>query len=672
MKRRVVLPCLLLVAAAVVFSQEGKASLISFEFINQDIRDILYAFSSYARISIIADETVNGNATFQFNGTSFEQAFDMFLLTNRLYVDKTEAAWIVSRIYVEVSSEGSITLNSLDAGPGQTLEKLSRKLKVAIIPDSLPMTTLSLHLESPSLYGLVSLLMKPFTEYEVVEGAGHIRVRKIPPTPYTPSPLADPGRVVIHEAGGMYEVEVERANLGTVLEQFFSGAGREYVSFVRSDYLIERIKFGGKAFEAALELILEQGNGEYREISDICYIFPRQQADIITGLKDEGKSWRRFDVKHLGVSDVLAFIHSRYNGAQTITLPGEESFLVFADEGQAASMREYITSLDNPRSSEPIRLNYIKTEDLYQRLPPSARREDLVDAGNGNTFFFLGTPERLAVFLKDLELIDRPQPRIRYDIFIIQVQETTGLTWSSAAELRDLRPGDNTMITGQLGNLLSLNFDIITVFGYQFAAKINAALAENQASVFADTTLFGLSGQTIKFQNTSTYRYRDSNIDPDTGRPIYSGITREIVSGLVLEIGGWVSGDGMITIDVTASVSKRGADVSSSIGNPPPTFEKILTTQIRARSGETVVLSGLRQNDETMVEERIPFISRIPILGWLFKGSNTTKEKTQMIIYLVPHVDMSSEEYTVEGLKTASIYTRFVEPFLESPHESAP
>jgi type II secretory pathway component GspD/PulD (secretin) len=221
------------------------------------------------------------------------------------------------------------------------------------------------------------------------------------------------------------------------------------------------------------------------------------------------------------------------------------------------------------------------------------------------------------------------------------------------------------MVTGQLGNLLNLNFDIITVFGYQFAAKLNVAIADNQANVFADTTLFGLSGQEIKFQNTSTYRYRDSNIDPETGRPIYSGITREIVSGLVLEIKGWVSGDGMITTTVTASVSKRGADVSSVIGNPPPTSEKVLTTQVRARSGETVVLSGLRQNDTTLIEQRIPLLSKIPVLGWFFKSKNNTAENTQMIIYLVPHVDFANDEYTVSGLKTASIYTRFVEPYLE-------
>jgi type II secretory pathway component GspD/PulD (secretin) len=77
-----------------------------------------------------------------------------------------------------------------------------------------------------------------------------------------------------------------------------------------------------------------------------------------------------------------------------------------------------------------------------------------------------------------------------------------------------------------------------------------------------------------------------------------------------------------------------------------------------------VILSGLRQNDSTIVEQRTPFVSRIPLVGWLFKSKNNTAENTQMIIYLVPHVDLANDEYTVSGLKTASIFNRFVEPYL--------
>jgi hypothetical protein len=410
---------------------------------------------------------------------------------------------------------------------------------------------------------------------------------------------------------------------------------------------------------------LEQGGGEFKEIGNLFYIFPMHQAEIITNLKNEGKSWRQVKTRYRLVAEVLPLIQNRFIGLQTVSLPDNSTFLAFASEETAMEIMSYMPAIDLPRHAEAVRLKFIKTEDLYRSLPPTVRMEEIVDAGDGNTFFFLGSDERRELFLRDLKIIDRPQPRIRYDLFIIQVQESTNLNWNAQAEARFVRPGDRTMVTGQLGNLLNLNFDIVTVFGYQFAAKLNVAIAENQANVFADTTLFGLSGQEIKFQNTSTYRYRDSNIDPETGKPIYSGVTREIISGLVLEIKGWVSGDGMITTNVNASVSKRGAEVSSAAGNPPPTSEKILTTQVRARSGETVVLSGLRQNDSTIIEQRLPLISRIPLLGWLFKSKNNTAENTQMIIYLVPHVDFANDEYTVNGLKTASIYTRLVEPYLE-------
>jgi type II secretory pathway component GspD/PulD (secretin) len=648
-----------------LYAQAGRSQLIAFEFVDQNIREILYAFSTYARLSIIADDTVTGNASFQYNGSSFEQAFDSFLMANRLFVEKNPEVWIVSRVKITVDEDGLIVLDSLDATPSQLLEKLTRKTNATILQDILPTTRLSLHMETVDLREAVEMIMKPFPDYTVESSSTYIQVRKTQSPQLASGFGAGAGIINIRESGGIYEVEIEQARLVDVLDRLFFTAGREYLSFIRSDQMVERAKFSGREFIDAVEIILEQGGGEYKEIGDLLYIFPLQQSDIITGLKNEGKTWRHFNTRYLLSGEAMPLIQSRFAGLQMVSLPDNNTFLALVDDNTAASVQGYLKTVDVPRRSEPVRLKFIRTEDLYKSLPPSVRREDLVDAGDGNTFFFLGSGERKALFLKDLEIIDRPQSRIRYDLFIIQVQDSSNLNWNASAEMRELRPGDRSMVTGQLGNLLNLNFDIITVFGYQFAARLNVAIAENQATVFADTTLFGLSGQEIKFQNTSTYRYRDSNFDPETGKPIYSGVTREIVSGLLLEIKGWVSGDGMITITVNASVSKRGADVSSSTGNPPPTSEKILTTQIRARSGETVILSGLRQNDSTIIEQRTPFISKIPIVGWLFKSKNNTTENTQMIIYLVPHVDLSNDEYTINGLKTASIFNRFVEPYLE-------
>ena len=644
-----------------LYGQAGKTNggRINFDFVDQEIREIIYAMSTWSGVSIVGDDTVAGKASFQYSGASFEEAFDSFLLMNRLFVEKAGNVWLVSRVKISVSG-GVIILDSLDATTSQLADKLTQKTNATILRDILPSSRVSMHLEAANPREAVELFMKPFPEYRVEVNSNYIQIKKEQVDQFISTPPS--GLIDIRENMGLYDVTIERGRLAEALERFFQAAEREYVTFTRPEQTVERVRFSARKFSDALGIILEQGGGEYREIGGMFYIFPLQQADIIAGLKNEGKGWKVFDTRYRLASEILPLLQARFSGLQTLLTPDNGSFLAFVSGETEGGIHDYLPIVDTPLRSEPIRLKYIKTEDLYRSLPPTVKREDLVEAGDGNTFFFTGSVESRMMFLRDLEIIDRPQPRIRYDLFIIQVQDGINLNWNVQADARLVRPGDRTMVMGQLGNLLNLNFDIITLFGYQFAAKLNAAISDNEASVFADTTLFGLSGQEIKFQNTSTYRYRDSNIDPDTGKPVYTGVTREIVSGLVLDIKGWVSGDGMITTDVTASVSKRGADVSSVIGNPPPTSEKVLTTQVRGRSGETVVLSGLRQNDSTIVEQRVPFISKIPILGWLFKSRNNTTENTQLLIYLVPHLDLSNDEYVVNGVnKLASIYARFVE-----------
>ena len=95
----------------------------------------------------------------------------------------------------------------------------------------------------------------------------------------------------------------------------------------------------------------------------------------------------------------------------------------------------------------------------------------------------------------------------------------------------------------------------------------------------------------------------------------------------------------MITSKVTASVSRQGNDTSGATGNPPPTSEKLVTTEVCGKSGEPVVLSGLVQKAESQQQKRSPLISKIPLLGNLFKSKNKNRENMQMVIYLVPHLE---------------------------------
>jgi Flp pilus assembly secretin CpaC len=243
-----------------------------------------------------------------------------------------------------------------------------------------------------------------------------------------------------------------------------------------------------------------------------------------------------------------------------------------------------------------------------------------------------------------MEEFDRPVSRVSYDLLIMQYQTTDSNEWKPSFRIDRMKIGDRNSVSTTLGSVLDFNLDVVGVFGLSFAAELQAAIKGNKAKVFADTTLNGVSGSTIQFQNTNTYRYRDNNLDPETGIPIYSGVTKEIVSGLKLEVTGIVTGDGMITSKITASVSRQGTDVSSTTGNPPPSSEKVITTEVRAKSGEPVILSGLIQNEESQAVSRTPILSKIPLLGNLFKAKNKSSEKTEMVIYLVPSAEIFGQK----------------------------
>lgn len=431
--------------------------------------------------------------------------------------------------------------------------------------------------------------------------------------------------------------------------------------------------------------VILRGSG--KEIDPI-YQFLKQ-IDI----PKEGRSYYRYDLKYLTVKDFIPLLPKEYAELKAVTIPNVNSFIIPLYGDEKVSLDAYISLVDTQKKTFPVTLQYIRSEDLMKNLPPSISKEDIAVTGNQSLIFYVGTDEKRESFLKELKHIDKPIPQIRYELLVIQYQEGSSLTWNRSLETSPTATGDDgsgedgtdegdgtgtdgetdgsaaagavataatTVFMGAIGELLNLNFDIVSTFGYQFALKLSLELGENNAQIMADTTLNGLSGEQIKFQNTNTYRYRDVEVDPDTGEQTTTGVTREITSGLIININGWVSGNGMITMEVAATVSKRGADVSTTTGNPPTTSEKVVSTHVRTISGEPVIISGLIQNELNESEKKIPGLGDIPVLGLPFKNLNKTKETSEMVIYIVPHLELSEREDEDLGSKLESIYKNLV------------
>jgi type II secretory pathway component GspD/PulD (secretin) len=207
---------------------------------------------------------------------------------------------------------------------------------------------------------------------------------------------------------------------------------------------------------------------------------------------------------------------------------------------------------------------------------------------------------------------------------------------------------------------MQLNFNVVSTFGTLFAVNLNLSLSTNKANILADTTVNGLSGQEIKFQNTRTTRYRDLELNTTTQQLQASGVTREITSGLIISMNGWVSGDGMITMKVSSTISKQGADLSTTSGNPPSTSEKIVSTNVRTVSGKPVVIGGLIQQEKVIAVQKTPVLGDIPLLGLLFQSRNDTVQNDELVIYIVPHVEYPDRRAADEGVRIEALYQKLV------------
>ena len=706
---------LLTVSIYSVSAQEIK----QMEFINQPIKDILFTLAQTTDTSIITDDTVDGHASYYFSNTTLDTALEHFLDPYDLYFWKKDGIYYVSKVMVKYNSTtGALTLFAKDVEPQLILEKISKEIKSTILFDALPREKLTVNAESLPIRRVIEIVMHRFSNYEVEDHEDYYYVkRQTVERNNTPRSAAG----AVKENNGLFSISADSIRLTDVLSQLFSESELEYSIMKRGDTVLENIHFKDKSFNELLRLVLERADGDFTVRNNIYYIFDVSKNEIMKKMDDiefikldnipvellpslfpaglasssifkidkdnnaiilsgtyeettpvrefitkleaeyEEKQVSKLDLSFLTVDELLKLLPTRLQKLQVVRTGNSRTLILEATEEKIDDFTSFTRMIDIHSEGLAVPLKYIRAEDLLKNLPPSVNEKDIVKSADPNLIFFKGSKDKLERFLKDLEYIDKPIPQIRYELLVVQYQESKNKEFGITIGNEIMQKGAQTSILGSLGNLINLNLDIVTTFGYLFAIDLNAKISDSEARIMADTTLNGLTGEDISFQNTNTYRYRDMEIDPDTGEAQSTGVTREITSGLIISINGWVSGDNMITMDVKSTVSKRGADVSSSTGNPPPTSEKVISTHVRTPSGKPVIISGLLQQEKDVILQKTPILSSIPLLGWLFTSEVETFTNTELVIYIVPYIEYPERE----RLTSDKIFKEYYKSFFE-------
>lgn len=301
-------------------------------------------------------------------------------------------------------------------------------------------------------------------------------------------------------------------------------------------------------------------------------------------------------------------------------------------------------------------------EDEESRVRRQERQISVQSLGNeekGSSSLMIGTSSRTYQRTMDLvQSLDRAEPQVMISVLIAEVTLTDGIDLGveiAGQELdfsRGAVVGPNGVIEGSdfdfvggnslgaAGNGLGFNF---TITGEDFSFLIRALQTDSRLEVLSRPVLMVRNGEEGKITIADEVPIVASSQVTESGQINVTPGREEV--GIILTATPHISPDGYVTIALSQEISNIGADVQLASGLSQPIFAKReVTTNITVRDGETAIVGGLIQSNDSQSETKVPLLGDIPFLGTLFRSTSKSTSKTELLVVLTVDVLRTDED----------------------------
>lgn len=215
--------------------------------------------------------------------------------------------------------------------------------------------------------------------------------------------------------------------------------------------------------------------------------------------------------------------------------------------------------------------------------------------------------------------------------------------------------GTSSITRGTLGTATT-SLPSLLQFPKRFLASLQAQVTSGNAKILTDPTLIVQEGQTADVKLTQEVV---GNIERAITRG--DGTSSEIVTarkenvGLTLAVKvERIDDNGFVSLSVAPTIASPQAPADINTGNGSQRIFLVSTRSltsglVRLRDGQTLILSGIIQDSDRTSVSKIPILGDIPLLGSLFRRTNRSNQRNEVIVLLTPQImddsDRSSYGY---------------------------
>ncbi len=384
--------------------------------------------------------------------------------------------------------------------------------------------------------------------------------------------------------------------------------------------------------------------------------------------------------------------------------PRTNSMIIFASVGDTESVRKLVAMMDKdvPRGESNIqvyRLQHGVAEDMAKVLnsivkesagttaaaatsgapgaqqtakaaaPAVSRNVQIVPDKSTNTLVIMAEREDYKVLESIIRQLDVPRPMVYIEALIMEVNTTKnfklGVEWSGISTAGSLGENAGAFVssgTGVLSTLTSTVSGTSTLLGFPsgfsmgllgagikigdvifptIGAMIQAYKNDTDISILSTPQIMTLNNEEAEINVGSNVPYITRQESTSTSTLVNYNTYEYKDVGVLLNITPNINEGNFVRLKISQQVTKVTSDAKSTT---PTTLKRTAKTTVVVKDNETVVIGGLVGDSTDDGTNRVPWLADVPILGWLFKAKTVKREKTNLYVFLTPHIVRTQKE----------------------------
>ena len=295
--------------------------------------------------------------------------------------------------------------------------------------------------------------------------------------------------------------------------------------------------------------------------------------------------------------------------------------------------------LNQPLALLTIPVNHADLSNLVETIQSqgllSERGKAFIDKRT-NSIIITDMSTKFSNIKKIVKSLDQPIPQVHISAHIVtmnkQSMDELGIKWGYTGHSSQVLSKFDVDF-GVTNAASSVGFNLAKLSGSLLNLELSALESENQLEIIASPNLLTANQNMASIKQGTEIPYEVSN----GGNGATSIEFKQAVLGL--EVTPKIIANDQMILDLYITQNTAGRSIKRRDGGEALAIEtQEIRTQVKVKSGETVVLGGIFQQINNASKNRVPGISNVPIIGNAFKNKAKKQQKRELVIFITPQL----------------------------------